>query len=276
MKPMFKRFLAWLRNTDGSASVEMLGSVAVVCVIIVNCMMILGYALQQNQVSYAAKRVARSIEISGYISESLEEENDMLKELLPNADELEAQVMDDTISTVNVWARDSSAGRTRLLLQLREMEQDTSTYTNPSDFTLHVQAFYTLPLAYFGAEPSDQESALDEDAATPSIQLKLPINVYVNGQSEIYWKSNANWSRVREGKYNAKTSDKAQAPRQYDHHRRRRDLCHHYFLLDVHGASAVLRRTVQRRSALPARGQRMPRILHGRPPPRRRLQLPLC
>lgn len=70
MKPMFKRFLAWLRNTDGSASVEMLGSVAVVCVIIVNCMMILGYALQQNQVSYAAKRVARSIEISGYISES--------------------------------------------------------------------------------------------------------------------------------------------------------------------------------------------------------------
>ena len=180
MKPMFKRFLAWLRNTDGSASVEMLGSVAVVCVIIVNCMMILGYALQQNQVSYAAKRVARSIEISGYISESLEEENDMLKELLPNADELEA--------------RDSSAGRTRLLLQLREMEQDTSTYTNPSDFTLHVQAFYTLPLAYFGAEPSDQESALDEDAATPSIQLKLPINVYVNGQSEIYWKSNANWS----------------------------------------------------------------------------------
>ena len=102
--------------------------------------------------------------------------------------------MDDTISTVNVWARDSSAGRTRLLLQLREMEQDTSTYTNPSDFTLHVQAFYTLPLAYFGAEPSDQESALDEDAATPGIQLKLPINVYVNGQSEIYWKSNANWN----------------------------------------------------------------------------------
>ena len=45
MKPMFKRFLAWLRNTDGSASVEMLGSVAVVCIIIVNCMMILGYAL---------------------------------------------------------------------------------------------------------------------------------------------------------------------------------------------------------------------------------------
>lgn len=194
MKSMFKRFLAWLRNTDGSASVEMLGSVAVVCVIIVNCMMILGYALQQNQVSYAAKRVARSIEISGYISESLEEENDILKELLPNADELEAQVMADTISTVNVWARDNSAGRTRLLLQLREMEQDTSTYTNPSDFTLHVQAIYTLPLAYFGAEPSDQESALDEDAATPGIKLKLPINVYVNGQSEIYWKSNANWN----------------------------------------------------------------------------------
>lgn len=36
--------------------------------------------------------------------------------------------------------------------------------------------------------------ALDEDAATPGIQLKLPINVYVNGQSEIYWKSNANWN----------------------------------------------------------------------------------
>lgn len=47
MKTMFKRFLAWLRNTDGSASVEMLGSVAVVCVIIVNCMMILGYALSR-------------------------------------------------------------------------------------------------------------------------------------------------------------------------------------------------------------------------------------
>ena len=44
----------------------------------------------------------------------------MLKELLPNADELEAQVMDDTISTVNVWARDNSAGRTRLLLQISD------------------------------------------------------------------------------------------------------------------------------------------------------------
>lgn len=58
MKTMFKRFLAWLRNTDGSASVEMLGSVAVVCVIIVNCMMILGYALPAE--SGVLRRKARS------------------------------------------------------------------------------------------------------------------------------------------------------------------------------------------------------------------------
>lgn len=188
------KFLSWLRNTDGSASVEMVGTVAFICVVIINCMMILGYAIQQNQVSYAAKRLARSVEVSGYITESLTEENQMLKRLLQNADEIQATVMPDTVNSVSVWGRDGSAGVTRLLIQLREMEADVGRYSNPSDFTIHVRAYYTLPLATFGATASRQEQAMDEDASTQGIQLKLPINVYVNGQSEVYWKSTSNWN----------------------------------------------------------------------------------
>lgn len=188
------KVLSWLRNTDGSASVEMVGTVAFICVVIINCMMILGYAIQQNQVSYAAKRLARSVEVSGYITESLTEENQMLKRLLQNADEIQATVMPDTVNSVTVWGRDGSAGVTRLLIQLREMEADVGRYSNPSDFTIHVRAYYTLPLATFGATASSKEQAMDEDTSTPGIQLKLPINVYVNGQSEVYWKSTSNWN----------------------------------------------------------------------------------
>lgn len=188
------KILSWLRNTDGSASVEMVGTVAFICVVIINCMMILGYAIQQNQVSYAAKRLARSVEVSGYITESLTEENQMLKRLLQNADEIQATVMPDTVNSVSVWGRDGSAGVTRLLIQLREMEADVGRYSNPSDFTIHVRAYYTLPLATFGATASGKEQAMDEDTSTPGIQLKLPINVYVNGQSEVYWKSTSNWN----------------------------------------------------------------------------------
>lgn len=188
------KILSWLRNTDGSASVEMVGTVVFICVVIINCMMILGYAIQQNQVSYAAKRLARSVEVSGYITESLTEENQMLKRLLQNADEIQATVMPDTVNSVSVWGRDGSAGVTRLLIQLREMEADVGRYSNPSDFTIHVRAYYTLPLATFGATASRQEQAMDEDASTQGIQLKLPINVYVNGQSEVYWKSTSNWN----------------------------------------------------------------------------------
>lgn len=188
------KVLSWLRNTDGSASVEMVGTVAFICVVIINCMMILGYAIQQNQVSYAAKRLARSVEVSGYITESLTEENQMLKRLLQNADEIQATVMPDTVNSVSVWGRDGSAGVTRLLIQLREMEADVGRYSNPSDFTIHVRAYYTLPLATFGATASGKEQAMDEDTSTPGIQLKLPINVYVNGQSEVYWKSTSNWN----------------------------------------------------------------------------------
>lgn len=188
------KILSWLSNTDGSASVEMVGTVAFICVVIINCMMILGYAIQQNQVSYAAKRLARSVEVSGYITESLTEENQMLKRLLQNADEIQATVMPDTVNSVSVWGRDGSAGVTRLLIQLREMEADVGRYSNPSDFTIHVRAYYTLPLATFGATASSKEQAMDEDTSTPGIQLKLPINVYVNGQSEVYWKSTSNWN----------------------------------------------------------------------------------
>ena len=188
------KILSWLRNTDGSASVEMVGTVAFICVVIINCMMILGYAIQQNQVSYAAKRLARSVEVSGYITESLTEENQMLKRLLQNADEIQATVMPDTVNSVSVWGRDGSAGVTRLLIQLRETEADVGRYSNPSDFTIHVRAYYTLPLATFGATASGKEQAMDEDTSTPGIQLKLPINVYVNGQSEVYWKSTSNWN----------------------------------------------------------------------------------
>lgn len=192
MKNKLQRLFSRLKDDRGSATTEMLGSIAIICVIIVNCLMILGYTIQQNQVSYAAKRLARSIEVCGYITENLSEENNMLKTLLPNATAINAQVMSDTVSSVTVYGRDSSAGVTRLLIQLREMAEGGS---NPSDFTIHVRAYYTLPLAVFGATASMQEQALDQDSSQSGIQIKLPINVYVNGQSEVYWKlRQGNWS----------------------------------------------------------------------------------
>lgn len=140
-----------IENKGGSEALEMVYSTFALMLLILSTMMILGYAVQVNQVSYAGKRVARYIEVAGQADQT--DIDTLLKELLPNKTELHATVSVTADNWENVASRK---------IQLRE------------NFTVHISAEYPLTLANpgFGS----------------SYTIPLPINVNVNGQSEVYWK----------------------------------------------------------------------------------------
>lgn len=150
--PTPKRIMKAIRDKSGSEALEMVYGCAALCALILSAMMILGYAMQTNNVAYAGKRIARYIEVSGQANQT--DLDALLRELLPNASKIGAKVTIEDVSYVN------PAKRT---IQLREK------------FTVHIKAKYPLTLANPGN-------------FTP-ITFDLPINVYVNGQSEIYWKT---------------------------------------------------------------------------------------
>lgn len=147
---------AWVKrfttDNSGSEAIEMVYSMFVLVVLILCSMLIIGYALQTNQVAYVAKRMARYIEVGGTATQT--ELNVLTQELLPNASEIGAHA-----KVVNVNWFNSARGQ----IQLRDT------------FTVEVNAFYQVTLlnpGYIGP-----------------IGFRLPIRVTVNGQSEIYWKS---------------------------------------------------------------------------------------
>ena len=150
--PTPKRIMKAIRDKSGSEALEMVYGCAALCALILSAMMILGYAMQTNNVAYAGKRIARYVEVSGQANQT--DLDALLRELLPNASKIGAKVTIEDVSYVN------PAKRT---IQLREK------------FTVHIKAKYPLTLANPGN-------------FTP-ITFDLPINVYVNGQSEIYWKT---------------------------------------------------------------------------------------
>lgn len=148
--PTLKNIKCAIQDRSGSQAIEMVYATFALMMLILATMMIIGYALQVNQVSYAAKRVARYVEVSGQADPT--DLRVLLYELLPNADEIGARV--------SVENADYVSGTK---IQLRE------------GFTIKVTARYDVTLANPGN-------------GNP-IEYSFPITAYVNGQSEIYWKT---------------------------------------------------------------------------------------
>lgn len=151
VKPLsWKALKKAIKDRNGSEVVEMVYSTFFLLCILLAALLILTYAIQVNQVSYAAKRLTRWVEVRGYYNQT--ELQTSLGEFLPNRDELGARV--------NVSANFLNTGGA---IQLRE------------PFTLTVRANYKITI-------------LNAGDGNP-IQVTLPIKVVVKGQSEIYWKT---------------------------------------------------------------------------------------
>lgn len=144
-----------IRNRDGSEAVEMVYSTAMLCGLLLSALLILTYAIQTNRVSYAGKRIARYIEVSGQANQSDLEL--LLQELLPNADAINAQVRVE-----GDWLDPA-----RRRIQLRD------------NFTVTVTAAYKVALVNPGNLERDNTQ----------VTIPVPIAVKVKGQSEIYWKT---------------------------------------------------------------------------------------
>lgn len=153
--PTLKKIRRAIQNRDGSEAVEMVYSTAMLCGLLLSALLILTYAIQTNRVSYACKRIARYIEVSGQANQS--DMDILLRELLPNADAINAQVR------VNSEWLDPARRR----IQLRD------------NFTVTVTAAYKIALVNPGNLERDNTHII----------VPVPITVKVNGQSEIYWKA---------------------------------------------------------------------------------------
>ena len=147
--PSIRNIKHAIENKSGSEALEMVYSTFALMMLILSTMLIIGYAIQVNQVSYVGKRVARYIEVSGQADQT--DIDTLLKELLPNKTKLRATVS----VTADNWKN----------VALRE------------NFTVHISAAYPLTLA----NPGD-------GSAYREFEIGIPINVNINGQSEVYWK----------------------------------------------------------------------------------------
>jgi hypothetical protein len=149
-----------IANKQGSEAIEMVYSTIAFCIIILCVLLILSYAIQVNQISYAAKRVARYVEVTGKADPS--DLNLLLGELLSNKTALNAYV------SVSLPAGENYVNYYAKTIQLRDK------------FTVTVSGTYTIPIT--NPDP--------ENIDTSSVSLRLPIIISVDGQSEIYWKTN--------------------------------------------------------------------------------------
>lgn len=152
--PSIRNIKHAIENKSGSEALEMVYSTFALMMLILSTMLIIGYAIQVNQVSYVGKRVARYIEVSGQADQT--DIDTLLKELLPNKTKLRATVSVTADNWKNVASRK---------IQLRE------------NFTVHISAAYPLTLA----NPGD-------GSVYREFEIGIPINVNINGQSEVYWK----------------------------------------------------------------------------------------
>lgn len=147
------KLLRRIKDTDGSQAVEMVYVCAALCFLILSVLLIIGYALQANAISYAAKRATRQIEVLGQYNQSVATR--MMREMLANYDEIGGSIT----ATPNSGSWLNSSKKT---IQLRDK------------FTVHVHCTYTVDIGTL--------------AFKQPLRLRLPIDVYVIGQSEVYWK----------------------------------------------------------------------------------------
>lgn len=165
------RLKSWARNTNGSETIELIYAVASLSAILIMAMLIFSYALQVNQVSYAAKRLTREIEVTGKYNH--EEQVEMLKKLLGNFDDIDPTIQcsltGDHSGSDSINSYAGSTGTT--YIQMRDK------------FNVIIDAKYKVPVFAMGKGEN-------------VVHLSVPIHVYTDGQSEIWWRETISGSGV--------------------------------------------------------------------------------
>ena len=154
MKKLKARIARFHKDTSGSEAVEMVYACVAMSLLVMCIIMILGYALQANALSYAAKRVAREVEVTGQANH--ESADRLMNSLLDNYREIGG--------TIDISPNSGSyLNASKKTIQLREK------------FTVTATGNYIIKIA----TPS---------FASNPLEMRLPITVKVIGQSEVYWK----------------------------------------------------------------------------------------
>lgn len=151
---------SWARDIRGSEVVEVVYSAAICCFVIISCMMILGYAVQSNNLAHAGKQIVRAIEISGTAKD--EQLENLAKELIPNWDKIRDKENPFKVIRLNDGsARHGYVSPFGDKFQLGER------------FCLVLKANYKIKVASVGNDVTE---------------LSFPIEIRINGQSEVLWK----------------------------------------------------------------------------------------
>ena len=143
---------AFREDRSGSAVIETVYSVAMLCLIIVTAMSLIAYALQISAVNYAAKRITRYVEVTGKAQQT--DLDNMLRSLLGNAAEIGAEIY---ITDVDDWY---------------DFAQKKLNYRGR--FSIVIEATYKVPIINAGGGAN--------------LDISAPITVIIPGQSEIFWK----------------------------------------------------------------------------------------
>lgn len=150
------KFSIWLKravsDVFGSETIEFVYAAAVCCFLILSCMLILGYAVQYDNVVHAGKQIARTIEVTGTAKDA--DISSLVSELLPNSSSIGARY--------KVTPDGSYISASERRIQLRQK------------FDVELWATYDIIVASSGDS---------------SVNLSLPIYVKIPGQSEVYWKT---------------------------------------------------------------------------------------
>jgi len=150
------KFSAWLKkalsDVFGSETIEFVYAAAVCCFLILSCMLILGYAVQYDNVVHAGKQIARTIEVTGTAKKA--DISSLVSDLIPNHASIRAMC--------NVTPKDGYVSASECRIQLGEK------------FDVELLATYDVVLA---------------SSADTVIRIGLPIYVKIPGQSEVYWKT---------------------------------------------------------------------------------------
>lgn len=150
------KFSVWLKkalsDVFGSETIEFVYAAAVCCFLILSCMLILGYAVQYDNVVHAGKQIARTIEVTGTAKDA--DISSLVSDLIPNSASIGARY--------RVTPDGSYVSASERRIQLRQK------------FDVELWATYDVVLA---------------SSADTVVRIGLPIYVKIPGQSEVYWKT---------------------------------------------------------------------------------------
>lgn len=141
---------ALVSDKKGSEAIEMVTTSAMMIALIIVGLMILSYAIEWNNVSFAAKRVCRNIEVTGQVSDIQSKFNTLIGST--------STVTDRSIEVNNVEYFDAASKK----IQLKKT------------FRLSATVTYNIPLINPGS--------------FTGITVRMPIKTSVTGMSEVYWR----------------------------------------------------------------------------------------